>query len=325
MKSGLSALLLSAFALWAGPAAAQSTAPFDFVAIGDMPYNVPGDYEKFDRLIDAVNTLKPAFTLHVGDMISGVTACSDENFLRVKASFDRFHGALVLTPGDNDWTDCLRALMGKYDPMERLAFIRKVFFADPVHSMGKTPMTLEPQSRKMAGAYAAYVENVRFTRNSVHFAAVHVVGSLNNFDPAHPERVAEYQARNAANIAWIDDAFQLAMAQSAKGLVLFWQANVHATPRSTPEAAYAPPFRPVIEAVERGAAKFRRPVLVIYGDYHAYDVKPFENMARQNIPGVTRVQVFGDRQVHAVRIRVDPASKSVFEASPLIIQGNGTP
>ena len=35
---------------------------FSFVALGDMPYRPPEDIVKFDRLIAAVNRLKPAFT-----------------------------------------------------------------------------------------------------------------------------------------------------------------------------------------------------------------------------------------------------------------------
>ena len=53
---------------------------FSFVALGDMPYNVPGDIVKFDRLIAAINAMKPAFTLHMGDIKSGGIPCSDAVF-----------------------------------------------------------------------------------------------------------------------------------------------------------------------------------------------------------------------------------------------------
>src|SRR5258708_34460305 len=43
---------------------------FSFVALGGQPYNLPDDGIKFDRLLAAVNKLKPAFTLHVGDVKS---------------------------------------------------------------------------------------------------------------------------------------------------------------------------------------------------------------------------------------------------------------
>ena len=59
---------------------------FSFVALGDMPYNLPDDITKFDRLIAAVNALKPAFTLHMGDIKSGSLPCSDEV---LRKSFDQ--------------------------------------------------------------------------------------------------------------------------------------------------------------------------------------------------------------------------------------------
>ena len=44
-----------------------SAEPFTFVAIGDMPYKLPDDYSRFERLIGAINQIQPAFTVHVGD------------------------------------------------------------------------------------------------------------------------------------------------------------------------------------------------------------------------------------------------------------------
>lgn len=310
----------------AAPAVAQTTErPFEFVALGDMPYNIPGDYEKFERLIGRINKLSPAFTLHVGDIISGRTRCSDENFARVLGMFGQFDGPLVYTPGDNEWTDCHRLLGGRYDPLERLGFVRKMFFPVPGKSLGRKPLTVESQALVLAGRFSTYVENARFKWNGVQFASAHVVGSLNNYDEGRPEAVAEYEARNAANIAWIDDAFRIARAEDAKGLVLFWQANVHATPRLNPGAAFAKPFEATIEAVARGASAFARPVLVIYGDFHFFEVRPFVNMKREPVRHVTRMQVYGDGAVHAVRVRVDPADPALFGIAPLIVPENGMP
>src|SRR5690606_35598316 len=36
---------------------------------------------------------------------------------------------LVYTPGDNEWTDCHRSRAGGFDPLERLAALRSLFFA----------------------------------------------------------------------------------------------------------------------------------------------------------------------------------------------------
>jgi hypothetical protein len=79
-----------------------------FMAIGDLPYTLPADFAAFERLITRINAIKPAFTVHVGDIKRGSTPCSDGHFARILAMFGRFDGPLIYTPGDNEWTDCHR-------------------------------------------------------------------------------------------------------------------------------------------------------------------------------------------------------------------------
>src|SRR6476661_3269553 len=81
MRAWLIAVLL------AGPLTAQAQGKFEFVALGDMPYRIPDDYPKFDRLIAAINAAKPVFSIHVGDIKSGGSPCTDDNFRKV---FDQF-------------------------------------------------------------------------------------------------------------------------------------------------------------------------------------------------------------------------------------------
>ncbi len=63
-----------ALATWAGMASGPARAAertFTFVAIGDMPYDVPRDYARFENLIAEINKVKLAFTVHVGDIVGG--------------------------------------------------------------------------------------------------------------------------------------------------------------------------------------------------------------------------------------------------------------
>jgi hypothetical protein len=318
-------LLASALAIslaGAGVLAAQGAGPraFEFVVMGDMPYR-PEDYEKVDRLIDAINGVKPAFTLHIGDIISGRTQCSDENLERSARQLARIDGAVVYTPGDNEWTDCHRLLGGRFDPLERLAKIRGLMFPEPGRTLGARPMKVEAQPLVMP-QFAAYPENARFEKNGVHFVTVHVVGSNNNYDPDRPAAVDEFTARNRANIAWLESAFTRAVDANARGLVIAWQANVHpARPNARSDAG----FRDMIHAVEQGATAFRRPVLVVYGDYHHFDVRRFEGASGRPLPGVTRMMVYGDTLIHAVRVTADPDTAGVFGFTPLIVPENGLP
>ena len=294
---------------------------FTFVAIGDMPYNLPGDYERFDRLIDRINAAAPAFTVHVGDIISGRTPCSDANIARVFAQFARFEGPLVYTPGDNEWTDCHRSAQGGFDPLERLAHVRALFFSHPEKSLGKPPLNVESQAKVMAERFGAYVENVRFTKNDVVFATVHIVGSNNSSDPKRPGAEAEFVARDAADEAWIDDTFARAKASGAKAVVLAWQADVHLLPPG--QAQYSSAFAKSITAVDRGASAFGNPVLVIHGDFHFFRVSRFWTAPTKYTPNVTTLQVFGDLLVHGVTVSVDPDTPGVFGYTPLIVPENG--
>ena len=313
------ALAVSLALAAAQPAAAQ---PFHFVALGDMPYTLPGDYAKFDRLIGAINAEKPAFSVHIGDIKSGSTQCSDEIFQKVLDQFATFEQPLLYTPGDNEWTDCHRRNNGAMDPLERLAQLRTMFFADPTASLGKTKLTVESQSRAMADRFATFVENQRWSHNGVMFATVHVVGSNNNFEP-RPGAAQEYLARNAANIAWIDDTFARARAAGSKAVVLSWQAQTLDVTTPYGVMPLASGFIDTVEAVARGAKEFPGPVLVIHGDEHEFQIGVLKDSKMKPIPNVVRLEVFGAAQVQAVKVLVDPDSPGVFGFVPLMVRENG--
>ena len=55
MKShSLKSLIAAMFIAIASSAMAQS---FKFIALGDMPYNIPDDYARYERLIQRINNL----------------------------------------------------------------------------------------------------------------------------------------------------------------------------------------------------------------------------------------------------------------------------
>jgi hypothetical protein len=317
MRAWLIAVLL------AGPLTAQAQGKFEFVALGDMPYRIPDDYPKFDRLIAAINAAKPVFSIHVGDIKSGGSPCTDDNFRKVFDQFATFEQPLVYTPGDNEWTDCHRQQAGGYRPVERLAKVREMFFADPARSLGRSKLPVESQALAMPDKFRKYVENARFAHNGVLFATVHVVGSNNNFEPGDPETVMEFFERDAANIAWIDDTFRKARETNARAMVLAWQADVQDIMQKWPTMPRASGFVKTVEAVERGAKAFNRPILVIHGDEHEFQVARFLDTSRKPIPHVLRLEVMGERLVHAVRVLVDPDSAGVFGFVPLIVPENG--
>ncbi len=309
--------LLLALLLTALPARAER---FEFIALGDMPYGTDArTLARFSALTGAVNARSPAFILHVGDIKSGADSCADEALLRLRALLDRFAPALIYTPGDNEWADCGNPLAGLHDPLERLAFLRRSFFSDPPRSLGTTPRALESQARAMGGDFAAYVENTRFMQDGVMVLTAHVVGPDDNRGRFLSAARREHRARGRANIAWLEDSFARAESEGARAIVLALQADMFREEFDTPGHPEAftllSPYRDFGNALKRLAARFRHPVLLIHGDSHSFTIhRPF----RRTAPNLTALQVFGARDMHAVRVMVDPDDPAVFAFAPLL-------
>jgi hypothetical protein len=206
-SSALTCFVLAATLLSQSPTAPRATANgdgrFTFALIGDMPYGPEGEL-KFPNVIADINSDRNlSFVVHDGDIKNGSSLCDNAMFFNRLALFNEFEQPFVYVPGDNEWTDCHRANNGSYDPLERLAFLRGLFFPDD-QSLGARTMTLERQSANPA--YADYPENVRWVVKNVMFAGLHIVGSNNNLGRTATAD-AEYAARNAANLAWLAGTF----------------------------------------------------------------------------------------------------------------------
>ena len=273
--------------------------PFTFAAIGDVPYR---PHEEFAALIDKLNAQSLAFTVHVGDIKSGSTVCSDETFLKVRDLFEQFDRALIYTPGDNEWTDCHRANNGRYDPLERLEKIRQLFFAAN-ESLGKHRLPLQTQSSQKS--FATFVENRRWSQGKVRFATLHLVGSNNNLQPGLPSS-SEFAAREQANIAWMRETFAEAKANKDEAVVLAMQADTFfGEPRK------GSGFVRWNAALAEEVAAWGKPVLLIQGDTHQYLIdRPLKDAKGKPLSQLIRVVVPGESQPDAVLISVDIADKT---------------
>lgn len=307
----------------AAPAAAPE-APFTFAALGCLPYRrTPDSSASFARLIAEINRHAPAFSVHLGDIIGSDEKCSDELLRERLQDFNTFAGALVYTPGDNEWTDTHSEKGGGYVPAERLARLRTLFFAEE-RSLGRRPLPLVTQRRD--AAFAAFVENARWTIGGIVFATVHVVGSQNNHSTKVPGALDEFRARDAANEAWLRAAFAEARATLAPGVALFFQANPFAHDRGKAPGS-EPGFERFLTVLEAEARAFAKPVLLVHADEHRYrlDVGMRVRPGGEPVPNVTRLETFGEANVHGVLVAVDPKSTQVFLPGPLLVPGNAGP
>jgi hypothetical protein len=311
--------LLAATTGLAAPLRAQpdAHAGFDFIALGDMPYGpdlLAGP--PYRSLIDRINGLGLPFAIHVGDFKEGIAACSDDEYQLQWQHFQRFAGALVYTPGDNDWLDCNRR---GDDPLERLQALRARFFAG-AGSLGQHPIVMQSQGARMA-AHAAYVENRRWAHQGVVFATFHTVGHRNGFDADSAAVRAEALRREAANAAWIADTFALARQTHAGALVLATQAESLADPRGlgARRGQVHESFPSIGQTLLPLAEAAPHPVLLVHGDFHSYKHdQPFRNARGEPVTNLWRLQVYGHPRQHAVRVRVQPGvTGQPFVCSPV--------
>jgi hypothetical protein len=305
----IGALTVAAAVLAAAPATAgepvnNGAQPLTFALIGDTPYGAAQE-QQFPALVRDINAdPEVRLVLHAGDVKTGSSTCDDARFARLAGLFGEFQNPFVLTPGDNEWTDCHRVAAGQYLPTERLDAVRRVFFPEPGHTLGRQPMTVTSQAGDPA--HSDYRENVLFERARVVFATVHVVGSENDLEPwaqlsggDRPDlRLAEFAARQAADLDWIDLAFDTAQERDVAAVLLLMQAEPTATPG----------FQAIRDRITARAVAFGRPVLLVHGDEHIYEVEP--NYA--GIANLTRLETFGDTATQWLRVSIDPRTTDVF-------------
>ena len=300
-----------AVALWATfTAHAQS---FHFVALGDLPYGAPAQaYPTYRKLIDRINVETGAFSIHVGDIKSGSTLCSDEEFAQQFEHFQRFKGAVVYTPGDNEWTDCHRANNGGYDPLERLAALRQRFF-QAGQSLGKTPIPVANQSI-VTPARGKFIENQRWHHQGVTFATLHIVGSNNNLEVRAPSAAMEFFDRDEANVEWLQSTFDSAGEKGSRAVVIAFQADVFDSRSPFEDFPGWSGFKRSIEGTLLPLAeRWGKPVLVIHGDSHQFRIDQPFSLHKRPLRNITRLIVPGASDVRAVRVDVRPSGGFGFE------------
>lgn len=318
----LAAALCAAAAPVAG--AKQPPAPAKtYAVIGDTPYGA-AQVAAFPQDVAALNADPDAsLVLHLGDIKSGSTRCDTSYFELVRSQFDAFADPLVYTPGDNEWTDCHRASNGGYQPDERLAELRRVFFDRPGHTLGA--------DREVVAQEAPYAENVLWRDADVVFGTVHVVGSNNDLAPwfgdaetpdQRVRRLAEHEGRLAADLRWIDAIFDTAKRTQAAAVVVAMQADMWDA--SAIAADQVSGFTALVQALAQRARTFHEPVLLLNGDSHLYSSdRPLADPAaessrifgvRRGAPNLVRVTVQGSTNVphEWLKLHVDPSTPEVF-------------
>jgi hypothetical protein len=306
------------------PWVSTATAPIDLAVFGDTPYGATQIADIANFIASLNNDPSIIESVHLGDIKNGSSQCTDTYFQLVFNNFNALKKPFLYTPGDNEWTDCHRANNGAYDPLERLAKIRSLFFPVPGLSLGATHKQVLTQA-SFAG-FETFVENQLWVEAGATFAMLHVVGSNNSLLPWYTDdmtgthmddparRIAEEQARDAANLAWLDRAFATAKLYKSAAVVLIMQADMwDGSPRDG--------FTNTVQKIAAQTLAFGKPVLLIEGDSHVFKVD--NPLAAGDaafgvstpVPNLTRVVVQGSTTAPLsewVKLHVDAAASPPF-------------
>jgi hypothetical protein len=326
---------------------------------GDLPYSDVQAVTGVPNLIADMNQQHLAFTVHDGDLKAGnsiansvtPTTCSDALYAQALGYFNALKAPAIFTPGDNDWTDCDRPSNGGFNSRERLDHERQVFFSTPF-SLGQRRLRQEVQTAPLCldanNQAVPCVENRRWTVGNITYATLNIQGSCNNLCDTAPDP-AEYAARNQANIAWMQETFDVAQARHSAAVMFISQGNPGWDKTDGTRAPLRDPktlveklsdgttdsttdgYKDFLTALRDEVIAFRKPVAYVSGDSHYFRVdKPFLDAQGRRLENFTRVETFGDNaanglnDVQWLKVRVDARSREVFSYQPQIVPGNRT-
>lgn len=304
------ATVLAGAGFWCDQASAQS---FQFALIGDVPYSDEAVTNDFPNLIEELNRARLAFVVHDGDIKSAGAPCTDEVLEARYRQLQAIKHPLIYIPGDNEWQDCGSNRTNRFQPEERLEKLRQLFTQGD-RSLGGTTLKLMRQSEH--SEFAAFRENVRWTRGHILFAGMNVPGDANNFGKP------EFHVRHAANMAWLRECFAIARGENHRAVMLIIQANPHFDLGATNKLRAG--FNEFLSELERETVAFKKPVVLVHGDSHYFRIdKPMvSSRSKRRIENFTRVETFGNPDAHWIRVRVDAGNPDVFSFFPEIVDKN---
>jgi hypothetical protein len=298
------------------PVAESGSTSYDFGLIGDLPYSADDVQRGLPNLVADLNRYKSLrFVVHDGDIKAAAgISCSDHLFSDRRRQFKSMAAPFILLFGDNDWADCVNradpASKQLDDQRRALAAIRKEFTTDEygddlnLHRRGST-----------------YPEIVHWTVGHIRYVGLNVPGPDNN---EHHGFESEYQPRNAANIAELNEAFDAALhprpRQDLRAIVIIFQAKPFAR-TSLKEGMFSEDrhFTELLGVIKKGAADISpRPVVLVHGDSHVMTI----DQPMRTLGNFIRVSTFGTPSLHWIRVRVDSNDPSVFAFHVQIVSQN---
>lgn len=305
----ITCLTLSAWVSFTNAATDNLT---QFIAMGDMPYT-DSEYtllEPDGTIATAIRAIGPQVLIHLGDFKKARLSCSNELFKDHYRQIAYLHPhKTVYTPGDNDWTDCDRFNTSvRYDELERLNYLRHLFFYQDEHQLSRDIVGLVRQKE--------LVENSRWKIDHIVFVTLHIPGTNNGRKEilrSHIQHALDMaDNRDQLNGRWLHELFK--MTESVEAVVIAFHADIfnfdHRKPAcSIDNRTNCDGYRIMRNLIKDNAAQFRKPVLLIHGDSPAYCLhQPYPFI----IPNLWRLNVPGDyKHIGVSHISFDPRNKNM--------------
>ncbi|AQG99157.1 hypothetical protein A9R05_10240 [Burkholderia sp. KK1] len=252
-------------------ALAQGDAPLAFAVIADA-LTRPADEAPVRRMLDAIGRDGGiAFTVYDGNLKGAAEPCRDSVYQSRHEVLDASRTPLVLLLGQRDWADCSGAHAGAYDPVERLDFVRQLFFTD-ANALGQSALTLSRESD--VARFRTFREIVRWQSQGVAFIGLNVPSPNNHYLTAGG-RNGEFEDRAVATSFWLEHAAESARRTDMRALVVLFQGDpdfsryehrdrfawLRFSRSNQPRDGFLELKRSLVKAAEI----FRGPVIVIHG------------------------------------------------------------
>ncbi|KND62060.1 putative transmembrane protein [Candidatus Burkholderia verschuerenii] len=283
--------------------ALAENAPTQSFAVVANALTRPADEAPVRQMLDAIGRDRDiSFIVYDGNVKGSAEACRDGIFEARHDVLDSARTPLVLLLGQHDWADCGTPQAGGYDPVERLDFVRQLFFPD-ANSLGQSPLTLARESD--VARFRTFREIVRWQDQGVAFIGLNAPSPNNHYLSAGG-RNGEFEDRAVATSFWLEHAAETARRTEMRALVVILQGDpdfsryerrerfpwLRFSRSSQPRDGFLELKRNLVKAAEA----FRGPVIVIHGtdtpEPNGFHIdQPLRNDKGLTVTNLTRVAV----------------------------------
>ncbi|QSN62681.1 hypothetical protein JYK05_08175 [Caballeronia sp. M1242] len=279
---------------------AQNGDPLTFAVISDA-LTRPADETPVRQMLDAIaRDRSVGFIVYDGNVKGATEPCRDSIYQSRRDLLDASRTPVVLLLGQHDWADCGLTHGGAYDPVERLDFVRQLFFAD-ASSLGQNPLTLTRESE--VARFRPFRENVRWQAEGIAFIGLNAPSPNNHYLTAGG-RNGEFEDRTVATTFWLDHAAESARRAGMRALVIVLQGDpdfaryerrdrfawLRFSRANEPRDGFLELKRSLVKAAET----FRGPVIVIHrteaSEPNGFHIdQPLRNDKGLTVTNLTRV------------------------------------